>query len=179
MYLRLRTVDFWMIWNKKFFPKVNRARWGCYCVLIIMWWWLYYLLAYRPVSSVGTFDHSREHYIGPRSLLSGGQEQESRGLSSNPEGIGWHVVTPFKITEGSLKVWQLSTHFFQLAVYKKIIYLCGWQINYPTSRKQSALPFLPVARLCLGHFKGFLSWHAALQGPSTLPSCVASGTSMT
>ena len=68
-----------------------------------MWWWLYYPLAYRPVSIVGTFDHSREHYIGPRSLLSGGQEQESRGLSSNPEGIGWHVVTPFKITEGSLK----------------------------------------------------------------------------
>ena len=60
-------------------------------------------LEYRPVSVVGTFDHSREHYIGPRSLLSGGQEQESRGLSSNPEGIGWHVVTPFKITEGSLK----------------------------------------------------------------------------
>ena len=59
-------------------------------------------LEYRKVTVTGVYDHSKELFIGPRSLLSAdGSEAESRGLGSNPEGIGWHVITPFKITEGS------------------------------------------------------------------------------
>ena len=48
----------------------------------------------------GTFLHEQESYIGPRSLLTNGSEAASRGLSSNPEGIGWHVVTPLKLEGG-------------------------------------------------------------------------------
>jgi len=59
-------------------------------------------LEYRPVKATGVFDHSREHYIGPRSLLKMGEEQQSLGLSSNPDTIGWHVVTPFKLTQGPM-----------------------------------------------------------------------------
>jgi len=57
-------------------------------------------LEYQQVKVSGTFVHEKEHFIGPRSLLTGGSEAESRGLSSNPEAIGWHVITPFKISEG-------------------------------------------------------------------------------
>ena len=32
MHLRLRTSDFWLTFDIKFFPKVNRVRWLCYCV---------------------------------------------------------------------------------------------------------------------------------------------------
>lgn len=64
-------------------------------------------LEYRPVQVTGVFDHTREHYIGPRSLLTDGEEQASRGLSSNPEGIGWHVITPLLISRGEHKGAQI------------------------------------------------------------------------
>jgi len=60
-------------------------------------------LEYRPVKASGVFDHSREHYIGPRSLLLLGEEQQSKGLSSDPNTIGWHVVTPLKVTAGEME----------------------------------------------------------------------------
>jgi len=60
-------------------------------------------LEYQQVKVSGTFLHDKELFIGPRSLLTGGSEAESRGLSSNPEGIGWHVVTPFRLGEGPRK----------------------------------------------------------------------------
>ena len=58
-------------------------------------------LEYRAVLVKGIFDHDKEQYVGPRSLLAFGAETESRGLSSDPNVIGWHVVTPFKIIGGS------------------------------------------------------------------------------
>jgi len=55
-------------------------------------------LEYQQVKVKGTFLHEKELYVGPRSLLTDGSEAESRGLSSNPEGIGWHVITPFRLS---------------------------------------------------------------------------------
>ena len=48
MHLRLRTSDFWLTFDIKFFPKVNRIRWLCYCVrrkkelgknILLNWFW--------------------------------------------------------------------------------------------------------------------------------------------
>ena len=40
----------------------------------------------------------------------------------------------------------------------------------------SVLPATPLSMVLLSLLKGFLSWHVALQGPSTLNTCIASST---
>jgi len=57
-------------------------------------------LEYQKVKVQGRFDHTKEQYIGPRSLIHDGVEGESPGLIGNSEGIGWHVITPFRIEGG-------------------------------------------------------------------------------
>lgn len=53
-------------------------------------------MEYQRVKLTGRFDHSRELYIGPRSLLdkSGGT---TGGIISSGEKVGWHVITPFQL----------------------------------------------------------------------------------
>jgi len=57
-------------------------------------------LEYQKVKVRGRYDHSKEQYIGPRSLIHDGVEGESPGLIGNAEGVGWHVITPFRIEGG-------------------------------------------------------------------------------
>uniref|UniRef100_A0A8B9ZUJ5 SURF1-like protein n=1 Tax=Anas zonorhyncha TaxID=75864 RepID=A0A8B9ZUJ5_9AVES len=56
-------------------------------------------LEYRPVKVRGHFDHSKELYILPRSLVDPEREaREARQLTSHPEN-GANVITPFYCTE--------------------------------------------------------------------------------
>jgi len=57
-------------------------------------------LEFQKVKVRGTFDHSKEQYIGPRSLIHDGEAGESQGLMGSSEGIGYHVITPFHIDGG-------------------------------------------------------------------------------
>jgi surfeit locus 1 family protein len=54
-------------------------------------------LEYHPVRVQGQFDHSRELYIGPRTLMVDGDA----GLTTHKSGVqsGYHVVTPFHLAE--------------------------------------------------------------------------------
>lgn len=36
----------------------------------------------------------------PRSFINDGVEGESHGLIGNPDGVGWHVITPFQVDGG-------------------------------------------------------------------------------
>lgn len=49
----------------------------------------------------GQFDHSRELYIGPRSLLVDGAAASPTGLTTQKSGVksGYLVVTPFHLTD--------------------------------------------------------------------------------
>ena len=87
--------------------------------------------------------------------------------------VRWPVLDPddlvgfWNALERTLQVWPL-TQIFSVSFLWKIIDLLGGQINDPSSgnnilfRSSQQLP-----RLRLGPLKGFLSWHSALQGPST------------
>ncbi|XP_062446600.1 surfeit locus protein 1 isoform X2 [Rhea pennata] len=56
-------------------------------------------LEYRPVKVRGRFDHSKELYILPRSLVDPEREAREAGrLTSNPEN-GANVITPFYCTD--------------------------------------------------------------------------------
>jgi surfeit locus 1 family protein len=54
-------------------------------------------LEYHPVHVLGHFDHSRELYIGPRTLLVDGDA----GVTTHKSGVqsGYHVVTPFHLSD--------------------------------------------------------------------------------
>ncbi|CAL1533957.1 unnamed protein product [Lymnaea stagnalis] len=53
-------------------------------------------LEYRKVKVRGTFDHSREVFIGPRSNL---HAPDTMGGKNKSSTIGVHVVTPFKLSD--------------------------------------------------------------------------------
>lgn len=56
-------------------------------------------LEYRPVTVRGRFEHSKELYLLPRSLLDPEREARQAGrISSHPEN-GANVITPFYCTE--------------------------------------------------------------------------------
>ncbi|NXD09236.1 SURF1 protein, partial [Nothocercus nigrocapillus] len=56
-------------------------------------------LEYRPVKVRGRFEHSKELYVLPRSLVDPEREAREAGrLTSNPE-IGANVITPFYCTD--------------------------------------------------------------------------------
>lgn len=57
-------------------------------------------MEYHPVTVTGTFDHSQEQYLGPRSPIVGGGVGNSSGLMSHDrKGVmgGYCVVTPFNV----------------------------------------------------------------------------------
>ncbi|KAJ9580646.1 hypothetical protein L9F63_024181 [Diploptera punctata] len=61
-------------------------------------------LEYCPVRVRGEFDHSREMYMGPRTLLVDG-EAVSQGTSfSHKSQIGYMVITPFKLVNRDLTI---------------------------------------------------------------------------
>lgn len=61
-------------------------------------------LEYRRVKISGTFDHSREIFLGPRPRLVGGDVQEAgSGLISSGQS-GYLVVTPFKFADRDLTI---------------------------------------------------------------------------
>lgn len=55
-------------------------------------------LEYQRVTCSGTFDHSREVYMGPRPLLRNGRSNETGSLISRGSS-GFLVVTPFTLQE--------------------------------------------------------------------------------
>lgn len=60
-------------------------------------------LEYCPVHTRGVFDHSKEIYIGPRSLISQEGESQSAVFSSRSSS-GYYVVTPFKLTDKDMTI---------------------------------------------------------------------------
>lgn len=63
-------------------------------------------MEYRKVRVTGTFDHSKEVYVRPRSRFIDGGESKPGGLISGAQsaGSGLHVVTPFKLTDRELTI---------------------------------------------------------------------------
>lgn len=53
-------------------------------------------MEYRKFELTGTFDHDKEIFIGPRSLL-GAEKKETGGLLSSGQ-TGFLVITPFKLS---------------------------------------------------------------------------------
>ena len=52
---------------------------------------------YRKFELTGTFDHDKEVYLGPRSLIDP-EKKETGGLISSGQ-TGFLVVTPFKLSD--------------------------------------------------------------------------------
>lgn len=62
-------------------------------------------MEYQRVRVVGTFDHARELYVSPRSLIQPGDgEQQSGGLLSSASQTGSLVVTPFKLSDRDVSI---------------------------------------------------------------------------
>lgn len=62
---------------------------------------------YRPVRVKGTFDHSREVFLGPRSLLlNGAAVSQNTGLLSTQDAnkTGYLVITPFKLSDRDVSI---------------------------------------------------------------------------
>ncbi|XP_021936277.1 surfeit locus protein 1 isoform X2 [Zootermopsis nevadensis] len=59
-------------------------------------------MEYHPVCVRGHFDHSRELYIGPRTLLVDGDA----GITTHKRGVqsGYHVVTPFHLSDQDMTI---------------------------------------------------------------------------
>lgn len=61
-------------------------------------------LEYQRVKLTGTFDHSREVFLGPRPLMVGGDiDTQGSGLISSGQS-GYLVVTPFKLADRDLEI---------------------------------------------------------------------------
>lgn len=56
-------------------------------------------LEYRPVKVKGHFDHSKELYMMPRTMVDPAREAREAGQLSSAAEIGAYVVTPFHCTE--------------------------------------------------------------------------------
>lgn len=54
-------------------------------------------LEYKPVRVRGTFLHDKEMYMGPRTLLLGGDASTKSSLVTGKSTTGYLVVTPFKL----------------------------------------------------------------------------------
>ncbi|XP_060535770.1 surfeit locus protein 1 [Cylas formicarius] len=56
-------------------------------------------LEFRPVRVRGTFLHDAEIYLGPRTLLSGGEASTQSSLISSSAAQGYLVITPFRLAD--------------------------------------------------------------------------------
>ena len=60
-------------------------------------------LEFRRVECVGTFDHSQQILMGPRSAPAGMAAVNGQRVSAGvPTSSGWDVITPLRCTDGSL-----------------------------------------------------------------------------
>ena len=57
-------------------------------------------LEYCKVVVRGHFEHGHEVYIGPRSDFT----QRSSSLAGNPNTVGYHVITPFKLEDSGQRI---------------------------------------------------------------------------
>ena len=62
------------------------------------------LLEYCKVNVRGEFQHDKIVYIGPRSLFKDGNPASAGGLFGSSDGIGFHVITPFKLENSDQKI---------------------------------------------------------------------------
>ena len=62
------------------------------------------LIEYCKVSVRGEFQHDKIVYIGPRSLFKDGNPASAGGLFGSSDGIGFHVITPFKLENSDQKI---------------------------------------------------------------------------
>lgn len=59
---------------------------------------------YQKFELCGTFQHDKEVYIGPRSMI-GDEKNEPSGMLSSGQS-GYQVVTPFKLSDSKyMTVW--------------------------------------------------------------------------
>lgn len=56
-------------------------------------------MEYRPVKVRGHFDHSKELYLEPRTLMDPEKEAQEAGQITSNTKSGAHVVTPFYCTD--------------------------------------------------------------------------------
>lgn len=56
-------------------------------------------MEYQPVRVTGTFDHSKELYIGPRSLIIDGESSSNSGSIISSNQSGFYVVAPFTLSD--------------------------------------------------------------------------------
>jgi len=61
-------------------------------------------LEYCKVNVRGEFQHDQIVYIGPRSLFKDGNPASAGGLFGSADGIGFHVITPFKLENSDQKI---------------------------------------------------------------------------
>lgn len=61
-------------------------------------------MEYRRVRLVGSFDHEREMYVGPRSPIEPAGEASRRGVLAAPTQTGNLVITPFKLRDRDLTI---------------------------------------------------------------------------
>nr|CAB3266714.1 surfeit locus protein 1-like [Phallusia mammillata] len=62
-------------------------------------------LEYYPLYVTGTFDHSKEIYIEPRSLVTKGAGIDAGSLmSSQNKNIGMQVITPFRLADSDMTI---------------------------------------------------------------------------
>ncbi|XP_037080159.1 surfeit locus protein 1-like [Pollicipes pollicipes] len=62
-------------------------------------------LEYKPVRVRGSYDHSRELYIGPRSqIVQGGDEELGRSGLLSTGRTGVQVVTPFQLADSDMEI---------------------------------------------------------------------------
>lgn len=61
-------------------------------------------MEYRRVRLVGSFDHEREMFVGPRSPIEPAGEAPRRGVLAAPTQTGNLVITPFKLRDRDLTI---------------------------------------------------------------------------
>ncbi|XP_023727304.1 surfeit locus protein 1 isoform X2 [Cryptotermes secundus] len=63
-------------------------------------------LEYCPVRVQGQFEHSRELYIGPRTLIADGDAASQSSLTTHKSGVqsGYLVVTPFHLSDRDMTI---------------------------------------------------------------------------
>ncbi|KAF8773765.1 Surfeit locus protein 1 like protein [Argiope bruennichi] len=60
-------------------------------------------MEYRRVHVRGTFDHTKELYIGPRQQITN-KDEGGGGIISSPTQIGYLVITPFHLTDKNITI---------------------------------------------------------------------------